>query len=61
MERNPDKILANEALIRRKWFPVAVVIVVHDDISLLRATLEEVAIVAEHIVSEKDAVSCIFL
>lgn len=30
---------------------MAVVIVVHDDISLMRATLEEAAVVVEHIVS----------
>lgn len=54
MERTPTNILANEALIRRKQFPVAVVVVVHDEVSLLRATLEEVAIVVEHIVSDND-------
>ena len=51
MERKPDKILEYEILVRKERFPIAVVIVVHNDISLMRATLEEVAIVVEHIVS----------
>ncbi|CAB1101889.1 unnamed protein product [Ectocarpus sp. CCAP 1310/34] len=49
MGRSPNKRLAREALERRKRFPVAVVVVVHDDISLMRAVLEEVAAVVEHI------------
>lgn len=53
MGRSPNERLAREALDRRKRFPVAVVIVVHDDISLMRAVLEEVAAVVEHIVSNK--------
>lgn len=51
MKRAPDKTLEHDALLRRERFPVAVVVVVHDDISLMRATLEEVAIVVEFIVS----------
>lgn len=51
MERTPDEVLVHEVLARRQRFPVAAVVVVHDDISLLRATLEEVAVVVEHIVS----------
>ncbi|CAM9672059.1 unnamed protein product [Ectocarpus sp. 6 AP-2014] len=49
MGRSPNERLAREALDRRKRFPVAVVVVVHDDISLMRAVLEEVAAVVEHI------------
>ncbi|CAM9498628.1 unnamed protein product [Ectocarpus fasciculatus] len=49
MGRAPNERLAREALNRRKRFPVAVVVVVHDDISLMRAVLEEVAVVVEHI------------
>lgn len=51
MKRAPEKVLVDEALIRRKRFPVAVVVAVHDEISLMRTALEEVAIVVEHIVS----------
>lgn len=51
MKRGPDETLERDALLRRERFPVAVVVVVHDDISLMRATLEEVATVAEFIVS----------
>ncbi|CAM9226878.1 unnamed protein product, partial [Pylaiella littoralis] len=49
MGRAPDAVLVHEVLVRRHRFPVAVVIVVHDDISLMRATLEEAAVVVEHI------------
>lgn len=51
MERGPHLDLINEALARRRKFPVAAVVVVHDDISLLRAALEAAAIVVEYIVS----------
>lgn len=51
MARAPDKIVAEEASTRRERFPVAAVVVVHDDIALMRTTLEEVATVVEHIVS----------
>lgn len=52
MQRAPDEHLSKGgALARRKEFPVAAVVVVHDDISLMRATLEEVAVVVECIVS----------
>lgn len=51
MKRAPDKTLERDALLRRERFPVAVVVVVHDDISLMRATLEEVAVVVEFLVS----------
>lgn len=51
MERTPDKLLVDKALVRRKEFPVAVVVVVHDETSLMPAALEEVAVVVEHIVS----------
>ncbi|CAM9157458.1 unnamed protein product [Hapterophycus canaliculatus] len=49
MERAPDKLLVRSALIRRKQFPVAMVVVVLDDTSLLCAALEEVAVVVEHV------------
>ncbi|CAM9753558.1 unnamed protein product [Scytosiphon promiscuus] len=49
MGRFPDSLLVRDALKRQTRFPVAVVVVVHDDISLMRATLEEVATVVEHI------------
>lgn len=52
MERSPEDELVQGALNRRKQFPVAAVVVVHDDISLMRTALEEVALVVEHIVSE---------
>lgn len=52
MGRGPDDLLVKEALTRRERMPVAAVVVVHDDISLMRANLEEVAAVVEHIVSE---------
>ena len=51
MARAPDKMLVEEAPVRRERFPVAAVVVVHDDISLMRTTLEEIATVVEHIVS----------
>ena len=51
MKRAPDKTLERDASRRRESFPVAVVVVVHDDISLMRATLEEVAVAVEFIVS----------
>lgn len=51
MKRAPDEVLEREVLARRQRFPVAAVVVVHNDISLMRATLEEVAVVVEHIVS----------
>lgn len=51
MDRTPDQLLEREAAARREIFPVAVVVVVHDDISLMRTTLEEVAVAVEHIVS----------
>lgn len=54
MERGPDEILVHEALNRQKHFAVAVVVVVHDDISLMRTALEEVALVVEHIVSRNE-------
>lgn len=53
MERGPHRDLVDEALVRRQQFPVAAVVVVHDDISLLRAALEAAAIVVEYIVSER--------
>lgn len=43
-----------EASARRELFPVSVVVVVHDEISLLRETLEEIAGVVEHIVSWRE-------
>ncbi|CBJ29237.1 conserved unknown protein [Ectocarpus siliculosus] len=49
MERTPDKVLEDNVLDRRKRFPVAVVVVIHDENSLVRAALDEVAIVVEHI------------
>lgn len=52
MQRAPD----NEAMLaldRRKLFPVAVVVTVHDDIAIMRPSLEGVALVVEHIVSAK--------
>eukprot|EP00752_Nemacystus_decipiens_P004605 g4204.t1 len=49
MERSPDDELVTETLNRRTQFPVAAVVVVHDDISLMRTALEEVALVVEHI------------
>lgn len=52
MERAPDTVLAHGVLDRRKRFPVAAVVVVNEDISILRSSLEEVAVVVEHIVSE---------
>lgn len=52
MERGPDNVLVEEASVRRESFPVAAVVVVHDDISLMRATLEEVAWVVEYMVSK---------
>lgn len=51
MERTPDEVLANNVLDRRKRFPVAVVVVIHDETSLMRAALDEIAVVVEHIVS----------
>lgn len=51
MARAPNKMVAEEASTRRERFPVAAVVVVHDDIALMRTTLEEVAAVVEHIVS----------
>ena len=57
MARAPDNMLAEEAFTRRETFPVAAVVVVHDDTSLMRATLEEIATLVEHIVSEKVSVS----
>lgn len=51
MGRAPDKSLVHEALVRRNRFPVAVVVVVHDEISLMASALKEVALVVEHIVS----------
>lgn len=53
MARAPNKMLAEGAFTRREAFPVAAVVVVHDDISLMRATLEEIATVVEHVVSER--------
>ncbi|CAN0301288.1 unnamed protein product [Ectocarpus sp. 12 AP-2014] len=49
MERAPDTVLAHGVLDRRKRFPVAAVVVVNEDISILRSSLEEVAVVVEHI------------
>lgn len=57
MKRAPDETLERHALRRRESFPVAVVVVVHDDISLMRATLEEVAMVVEFVVSVPTAVA----
>lgn len=54
MGRSPDVTLVQEGLNRRNQFPVAAVVVVHDDISLMRVALEEVALVVEHIVSEDE-------
>lgn len=53
MNRAPDREMLNKAVVRRHSFPVAIVVVVHDDISLMRAALENVAVVVEHIVSER--------
>lgn len=53
MERVPDHRMLEKAVIRRRAFPVAVVVVAHDDVSLLRPALEEVAVVVEHIVSDQ--------
>eukprot|EP00752_Nemacystus_decipiens_P014776 g13155.t1 len=47
MQRAPDKTLERDALLRRERFPAAVVVVVHDDISLMRASLEAVAVAVE--------------
>lgn len=58
MKRGPDENLERDALRRRESFPVAVVVVVHDDISLMRATLEEVAMVVEFIVSVNSRCTC---
>lgn len=58
MERAPDKVLVREALVRRNKFPVAIVVVVHDEISLMLEALEEVAVVVEHIVSENSCALC---
>lgn len=52
MERAPDQKMLDKAVGRRQTFPVAVVVVAHGDISLMRPALEEVAVVVEHIVSE---------
>lgn len=52
MERTPDKVLEDNVLDRRKRSPVAVVVVIHDETSLVRAALDEIAIVVEHIVSD---------
>ncbi|CAM9968750.1 unnamed protein product, partial [Pylaiella littoralis] len=49
MERGPHKDLMHGALARRQEFPVAAVVVVHDDVSLLRPALEAAAIVVEYI------------
>ncbi|CAM9672191.1 unnamed protein product, partial [Ectocarpus sp. 6 AP-2014] len=49
MERAPDTVLAHGVFDRRKRFPVAAVVVVNEDISILRSSLEEVAVVVEHI------------
>ncbi|CAM9351211.1 unnamed protein product [Ectocarpus sp. 13 AM-2016] len=49
MERTPDKVLEDNVLDRRKRFPMAVVVVIHDETSLVRAALDEIAIVVEHI------------
>lgn len=48
--------MLEKAVVKRKTFPVAVVVAAHDDISLLRPALEEVAVVVEHIVSEHGGV-----
>lgn len=53
MERVPDNEVML-ALDRRNRFPVAVVVMVHDNISILRSSLEGVAVVVEHIVSENE-------
>lgn len=58
MARAPDAMLAEEASTRRERFPVAAVFVVHDDISLMRTTLEEIATVVEHIVSGTMVLCC---
>lgn len=50
MGRGPSKNLLEEASARRRTFPVVAVIVVHDEISVLRQTLEDVVDVVEHIV-----------
>lgn len=56
MKRAPDRRMLEKAVVKRKTFPVAVVVAAHDDISLLRPALEEVAVVVEHIVSEHGGV-----
>lgn len=53
MKRAPDKTLERDALHRRESFPVAAVVVVHDDISLMRESLEAVSVVVEFVVSVK--------
>lgn len=58
MQRPPDKTLERDAVLRREKFPVAVVVVVHDDISLMRASLEGVAAVVELIVSVNSDCAC---
>lgn len=58
MKRTPDTVLAHGVLDRRKRFPVAAVVVVNEDISILRSSLEEVAVVVEHIVSENRCSEC---
>lgn len=50
MERAPGNEV-RYALDRRKQFPVAVVVMAHDGIPIMRPSLEGVALVVEHIVS----------
>lgn len=61
MRREPDKFIKRHTAYRRERFPVAVMVVVHEDFSLMRVALEEVAIVVEHIVSGKSAVHVVVL
>lgn len=52
MERAPDTEVMH-ALDRRKQFPVALLVMAHDNIAIMRPSLEGVALVVEHIVSVK--------
>eukprot|EP00752_Nemacystus_decipiens_P004611 g4210.t1 len=49
MKRSPDRRMLETAVVRRKTSPVAMVVMAHDEISLLRPALEEMAVIVDHI------------
>lgn len=53
MGRGSDPLLVEENSARREKFPVAALVVVHDEAKFLKATLEDVALVIEHVVSQR--------